>query len=81
MDAGLIGIAHVIDVHVLGDTAALRTPVTLFYAANEGISIIENVNALGLPIPQFLKSRLLSLKELANEQSVQKEPAIKHKKS
>ena len=61
----LIGVAHVIDVHVLGDTTALRTPVTLFYAANEGISIIENANALGLPIPQFLKTRLLNLKELA----------------
>ena len=61
----LIGVAHVIDVHVLGDTTTLRTPVTLFYAANEGISIIENANALGLPIPQFLKIRLLNLKELA----------------
>ena len=61
----LIGVAHVIDVHVLGDATALRTPVTLFYAANEGISIIENANALGLPIPQFLKTRLLNLKELA----------------
>ena len=56
-----------IDVHVLGDTTALRTPVTLFYAANEGISIIENADALGLPIPQFLKARLLNLKELATD--------------
>ena len=63
----LIGVAHVIDVHVLGDTTALRVPVTIFYAANAGISIIENIDALGLPIPQFLRSRLLSLKELANE--------------
>ena len=65
----LIGVAHVIDVHVLGDATALRTPVTLFYAANEGISIIENANALGLPIPQFLKTRLLSLKELTTDRS------------
>ena len=67
----LVGVAHVIDVHVLGDTTALRVPVTIFYAANEGISIIENIDALGLPIPQFLRSRLLSLKELANEKSNQ----------
>ena len=60
----LVGVAHVIDVHLLGDTATLRTSVTLFYAANEGISLLENANNLGLPIPQFLKTRLLSIKEL-----------------
>ena len=73
----LIGVAHVIDIHVLGDTTALRTPVTLFYAANEGISIIENADALGLPIPQFLKTRLLNLKELTAEQTqTQPQPVI-----
>ncbi len=35
--------------------------------ANEGISLIENANALGLPIPQFLKSRLISLKDMTSK--------------
>ena len=59
----LVGVAHIVDVHMLGDTAMLKTSVTLFYAVNEGISIFENVDVLGIPIPQFLKDRLFNLKE------------------
>ena len=59
----LVGVAHIIDLYMLGDTAMLKTSVTLFYAVNEGISIFENVDALGIPIPQFLKDRLFNLKE------------------
>ena len=62
----LVGVAHVVDVHVLGDTATLRTTVSLFYIANEGISILENADELGIPIPQFLKARLLNIKEQMN---------------
>ena len=59
----LVGVAHIVDVHMLGDTSMLKTSVTLFYAVNEGISIFENVDVLGIPIPQFLKDRLFNLKE------------------
>ena len=59
----LVGVAHIIDLYMLGDTAMLKTSVTLFYAVNEGISIFENVDVLGIPIPQFLKERLFNLKE------------------
>ena len=59
----LVGVAHIIDLYMLGDTAMLKTSVTLFYAVNEGISIFENVDVLGIPIPQFLKDRLFNLKE------------------
>ena len=33
----------------------IRTAVILFYASNEGISILENSAKLGLPIPEKLK--------------------------
>ena len=49
----LVGVAHIIDQHMLGDTAALRTAVCLFYIGNEGISIVENAEKLGVPIPNF----------------------------
>ena len=49
----LVGVAHIIDLYMLGDTAMLKTSVTLFYAVNEGISIFENVDVLGIPIPQL----------------------------
>ena len=34
----------------------------LFYIANEGISIIENAAALGLPVPEKLKEIMEQIK-------------------
>ena len=58
-----VGIAHVLDKYLLGDTQVLRTAVCLFYIGNEGISIIENADALGVPFPQVLRDKFLGLKE------------------
>ena len=59
----LVGIAHIVDQHMLGDTAALRSAVVLFYIGNEGISIIENADKLGVPIPKFLRGKFLKFTE------------------
>ena len=69
----LVGIAHVIDELLPNDTAALRTVVCLFYIANEGISILENADTLGIPIPEFLKNRLLTIKEQGDNHGRNKE--------
>lgn len=45
----------------------LRYIVISFYLANEGISIIENVSILGLPVPQKIKDVLEQLKNTSNE--------------
>ena len=58
-----VGIAHVLDKYMLGDTQVLRTAVCLFYIGNEGISIIENADALGVPFPQILREKFLELKK------------------
>ncbi len=57
-----VGIAHILDKYMLGDTQALRTAVCLFYIGNEGLSIIENADNLGVPFPKALKDRFLGLK-------------------
>ena len=57
-----VGIAHVLDKYMLGDTQLLRTAVCLFYTGNEGLSIIENADALGVPFPKALKDKFLELK-------------------
>lgn len=44
-------------------TWVFRTLVCYFYIANEGISLIENCGALGLPIPEKLQDALIQLKE------------------
>lgn len=40
-----------------------RTLVCFFYIGNEGLSILENVAAIGIPLPDGLKSALAQLKE------------------
>ena len=40
---------------------AVRAAVCLFYIANEGLSVLENAGALGLPLPETLKRALARL--------------------
>ena len=65
----IVGVAHILDVYVLGTGAVCRSAVVLFYIANEGLSIIENVARCGLPIPEKLKIILEQLKENSNDGS------------
>ena len=57
----LVGIAHVLDVHVLEQPGVLRTAVTFWAIANNGLSILENAAHLGLPVPEQLKQVLEQL--------------------
>lgn len=60
----LVGMANAIDAHILGGgDHLLRTAVIFFYLSNEGISILENVTRLGLPIPDKLQDILKQIKE------------------
>ena len=51
-----VAVGHIADTYILGGTHAAMSAVMLFYIANEGISIIENAAALGLPVPKKLTS-------------------------
>lgn len=51
-----VAVGHIVDTYILGGTPAAMSAVMLFYMANEGISIIENAAALGLPVPKKLTS-------------------------
>ena len=62
-----VGIAHIID-EMLGSNAGFRTVVILFYVGNEGISIVENANKLGVPIPKFLHGKFLTFIESEAQQ-------------
>ncbi|MBQ8933936.1 MAG: phage holin family protein [Lachnospiraceae bacterium] len=67
----MVGIGNLIDVNVIGSGAVLRTAVIFFYLSNEGISILENVGFLGLPIPQKLRDVLIQLHDKAEEATEQ----------
>ena len=78
-DVGLKGIARkfliilVLIVAVMLDrllntgTWVFRTLACYFYIANEGISILENVVILGLPIPEQLKNALIQIQDKSKE--------------
>ena len=57
----LVGVAHIVDLHVVGAGDALRSAVVCFYLSNESVSMLENAAHLGLPIPEKLKSVLTQL--------------------
>ena len=39
---------------IIESNCAIRTTVILFYISNEGLSILKNINQLGVPLPQIL---------------------------
>ena len=59
----LVGVAHIVDMHVVGTGEALRSAVICFYLSNEGVSVLENAGRLGLPIPEKLKAILAQLND------------------
>ena len=77
----LVGFVHVMDRELLGHTAYYGIPrdaVICFYLANEGLSILENAVAIGIPIPENVKSLLLKLKDNSNTMKLtEKESGVK----
>ena len=57
----LVGVAHIIDLHVVGTGSALWGAVICFYMSNEGLSLLENAAHIGLPIPDKLRDILSQL--------------------
>lgn len=44
-------------------TDYIRTAIVLFFIANEGLSILENTAAMGVPYPKFIKAMLEAMKD------------------
>lgn len=56
----IVSVATLIENNII-DTTALRDVVILYYISNEGISILENITKLGVPIPKKLKEVLSNI--------------------
>ncbi len=56
----MLAVAVQVDV-LTGMDGITRSAVALFYCANEGLSILENSVAAGMPAPQFLRDALKQL--------------------
>ncbi len=59
----MIGIANILDVKIIGTGSVIRAATIFFYISNEGVSLVENVAHLGLPIPKKIQNVLEQLKE------------------
>lgn len=64
----LVGVANILDVHVIGTGCVVRTATIFFYISNEGVSILENAANLGLPVPKKVKEVLKQLHEGAESE-------------
>lgn len=63
----LVALATLLDRVVPAANSAIRSAVMIFYIANEGLSILENAGALGLPLPSVLKKGIAALKAESGE--------------
>ena len=45
----------------------VRPAVCMFFVANEGLSILENIGLMGVPYPAFLENMLEALKKQGND--------------
>ena len=69
----LVGMANILDLHVIGTGCVLRTAVLFFYISNEGVSVLENAGHLGLLIPARLLNVLEQLHEDAEQEDIDNE--------
>jgi len=58
----IVAVANVID-NVLAMGGVLRGVTISYFIANEGISLLENWSAMGLPVPKKLRSVLGALRD------------------
>lgn len=63
----MVGIGHLLDTQIFGETGVLRTAIIFFYLSNEGLSLTENAAHLGLPIPEKLHAVLKQLHEKSED--------------
>ena len=63
----IVAVANIVDINVIGEGHVLRTVTTVFYIANECISLIENAGRIGVPVPKKLLDILEQLKNTENK--------------
>lgn len=53
---------------VMGTDGFVRTAVIFYFIGNEGISIIENLGIMGIPLPNWIKENFQNLKDKMEQQ-------------
>lgn len=50
-----------------GNSSYIRNTVILFFIANEGFSIIENLGIMGLPMPEVIRNAFAAIKKQSEQ--------------
>lgn len=58
----VVAIGNILDKYVIGSGSAIRSMLIFFYLSNEGISIIDNLKQIGVPLPDKLQEIISNLK-------------------
>ncbi|WP_251318793.1 phage holin family protein [Flintibacter muris] len=59
----VISVSHIVDQYLINQENVLRTVTIMFYISNEGLSIIENIGRMGVPLPKEITDFLRHLKD------------------
>lgn len=59
----VVACASQIDLLIVQNAPVIRTLVIYFYISNEGISMLENLSDLGVPVPDVIRDRLLKFNQ------------------
>ena len=57
----MVVVANSID-NLLGETGGIRTLTIYYICCNEGLSILENLSAMNIIVPEWLKEKLVQVK-------------------
>lgn len=68
----LVGIAHFIDLYVMQAGDIFRTAVALYYIGNEGLSLLENIENIGVKLPQKLVDVLKQIRDKNDKEDKKK---------
>ena len=65
----VVATAHLVD-NCVGSGETWRNIAIVFYISNEGLSIMENCVACGLPVPKKLKDILINMEHTTDDKEV-----------
>lgn len=63
----IVLVATQLDKAIGNTTMVFQTAAVFYYIANEGLSILENADLMGVPFPEFLRKRLEIMREQKNK--------------
>lgn len=62
----IVLVATQLDLAIGNSAMIFQTAAVFYYIANEGISVLENADLMGVPFPDIIKKRLVEMRDQKN---------------